>query len=85
MAMKLPVISTTVTGVPEIVEDGVSGVLVPPNDVKALTDALIELIHDGPRKRQLGENARRRVEEKFDIKKNVERYIELFQEGARPA
>jgi colanic acid/amylovoran biosynthesis glycosyltransferase len=78
MAMKLPVISTTVTGIPEIVEDGVSGMLVPPNDEKALTDALIKLIQDSDLRKRLGENARKRVEEKFDVNKNINRYIDLF-------
>jgi glycosyltransferase involved in cell wall biosynthesis len=78
MAMKLPVISTTVTGIPEIVEDGVSGVLVPPNDENALTEALIRLIEDPDRRKELGENARKRVEEKFDVNKNISRYIDLF-------
>lgn len=78
MAMKLPVISTTVTGIPEIVEDGVSGILVPPNEESALTEALIRLIEDPDMRKRLGENARKRVEEKFDVNKNISRYIDLF-------
>ena len=78
MAMKLSVISTTVTGIPEIVEDGVSGILVPPNNENALTEAIIRLIHEPNLRRQLGENARKRIEEKFDIRKNIGRYNDLF-------
>jgi glycosyltransferase involved in cell wall biosynthesis len=78
MAMKLPVISTTIGGIPEIVEDKISGLLVPPNDETALTDAVIHLVENPELRRQMGENARERVENKFDINKNIQRYIELF-------
>ena len=56
MAMKIPVISTTVTGIPEIVENEVSGILVPPNDENALAEAIIKLIHDSNLRNELGEN-----------------------------
>ena len=78
MAMKLPVISTTVTGIPEIVENEVSGILVPANDENALADAIIKLIHDSNLRKQLGENARKRIEERFDSNKNIGQYIHLF-------
>jgi colanic acid/amylovoran biosynthesis glycosyltransferase len=78
MAMKLPVVSTTITAIPEIVQDGVSGFLVPPGDSKALADAMERLIGDPCLRRKLGENARRRVEERFDIHRNVGQYLELF-------
>jgi glycosyltransferase involved in cell wall biosynthesis len=78
MAMKLPVISTTVTAIPEIVENGVSGLLVPPADARALATA-IETVAAEPRfARDMGEHARRRVEALFDIRRNVRRYAELF-------
>ena len=78
MAMGLPVVSTAVGGVPEIVEHGVSGLVVAPGDALALADALEALIRDPQRGAALGAAARRRVEEKFDIAKNVHRYVELF-------
>ncbi len=78
MAMKLPVISTTVTGIPEMVEHGLSGILIPPEEENALADALEALLLDADLRRRLGEQARRRVEEKFDIAKNVTRYVRLF-------
>jgi glycosyltransferase involved in cell wall biosynthesis len=79
MAMKLPVISTTVTGIPEIVEDGVSGILVPPYDEDALAGAIVKLIENDNLRKEVGENARKRVEERFDIDKNVAKYVALFE------
>jgi glycosyltransferase involved in cell wall biosynthesis len=78
MAMKLPVVSTTITAIPEIVQDGVSGLLVPPRDSVALADAIARLIGDPHLRKELGERARRRVEERFDINKNIREYVDLF-------
>ena len=78
MAMKLPVISTPITGIPEIVEDGVSGLLVPSRDEGALAEAMIRLLEDQELRSQLGENGRIRVEERFDIRKNIQQYRDLF-------
>ena len=81
MAMQLPVVSTAVGGVPEIVEHGVSGLVVPPGNVAAFADAIAALIRDPDRAALMGAAARRRVEEKFDIAKNIQRYVELFSDG----
>lgn len=79
MAMKLPVVSTNVTGIPEILEDGVSGILVPPNDESALAGAIVKLIENDNLRKELGKNARKRVEERFDIAKNIVKYVALFE------
>ncbi|MGH7791418.1 MAG: glycosyltransferase, partial [Thermodesulfobacteriota bacterium] len=78
MAMKLPVISTNITGIPEIVENGVSGILIPPKDENALVQAMLRLIEDKKLRKELGDGARKRVEERFDINKNVVQYAALF-------
>jgi glycosyltransferase involved in cell wall biosynthesis len=79
MAMQLPVVSTPVGGIPEIVEHGVSGLLVPPGDPDALRDALAELAADAALRERLGRQARVRVTERFDLTTNMRRFAEAFQ------
>ncbi len=79
MAMALPVVSTTSGAVPEIVDHGVNGLLVPPGDSDALADALERLVQDGALRESLGAAARRKVEDRFDAAKNVGRRVELFR------
>ncbi len=83
MAMELPVVSTNSGAIPEIIEDGVSGILVPPRDEQALADAIIRLRTDPALAGALAANARRRIEERFDIDKNIVRFVALFRDGAQ--
>ena len=57
-----PVVATTVGGLPELVEDGRTGLLVPPRDEKALADAVVRLLRDEKLRNQLGANAKRKVD-----------------------
>ena len=79
MAMQLPVISTRITAIPEIVADGESGVLVPPGDAVALAEAIERCLQDASLREQLGLNARRSVEATFDLHRNVSAYAKLFR------
>nr|WP_281721792.1 glycosyltransferase [Nitrosomonas nitrosa] len=84
MASGLPVISTFHSGIPELVSDGVSGLLVPERDAASLADALAYLIDHPEICNRMGEAGRRQVEQKFDTtrlnKKLEELYLELMQE-----
>ena len=62
MAAGRPIVASRVAGIPDVMTDGVEGVLVPQNDAPALRDAMLHLADDLPGRRALGENARRRVE-----------------------
>ncbi len=78
MAMGVPVISTQLAGLPEIVEDGVSGMLVPPGDSPALAQAMASVLRDPVRWRRFSKEGRRRIEKRFNRRRNIPRYLELF-------
>ena len=61
MAAGLPVVSTPVGGIPDVVEDGVEGYIVEPGDVEALADRLVRLINDPERRRAMGQSAQDKV------------------------
>ncbi len=79
MAMQLAVAATNITGIPEIVEHGVSGLLMPPRNAPALALTLGRLLDDPSLRRSLGEKARQRVEAQFDLAQNIRRYLALFE------
>ncbi len=68
MAMERPVVATAAGGVPEVVEAGVTGLLVPPANAAALADAVLTLLADPAHGRALGRAGRRRVEARFDLR-----------------
>lgn len=80
MASGLPVISTFHGGIPELVTDGVSGLLVPERDAGPLADALAYLIRHPERCQEMGQAGRRQVEQKFDTKSLSKRLEGLYQE-----
>lgn len=78
MAAALPVVSTRIAGIPEMVETGVSGELVPPNDPAACAAAVRPLIHDREMCRRLGSRGREIAEAKFGIERNVQQLRDLL-------
>jgi sugar transferase (PEP-CTERM/EpsH1 system associated) len=79
MAAGVPVIATAVGGVPEVVEDGVSGVLVPADDVTALAGAIDQIVADPSRRRDLAQNGRTRVVDRFSLSAMAAAYRELYR------
>lgn len=80
MAMKVPVIATNVGGLPEVVEDGKTGILIPPGDVNALCSAIKYLVNNPETRLKMGENGRARVLEKFTIEQNVRKTEDIFMQ-----
>ncbi len=78
MGASLPVVATRVGGVPEAVEDGVTGVLVPPRDAPALARATIGVLTDPARAAAFGAAGRRRVEQEFSLSRMVARYEQVY-------
>jgi glycosyltransferase involved in cell wall biosynthesis len=78
MAAGKPVIATNTSSMPEIVRDGVDGLLVPPGDVQALSQAIARLLQNPQLAKQMGENGKKRVEEKFTKERMIEEIEALF-------
>jgi len=87
MAMEIPCVATRITGVPELIRDGVDGCLVTPADEDELTQAIAKLMDDPALRRRLGAAGRQRVLEKYDLPRNVDYLAGIFQRrlaGAAP-
>lgn len=79
LAMGVPVVSTRISGIPELVEDGVTGRLVAPGDPAALAQAMRELLEDPAQRRQLADAGRARVDDLFDASRNVQALQRLLE------
>jgi glycogen(starch) synthase len=82
MQSATPVIASAIGGLPEVVEHGVSGLLVPPEDANALTDALGSMLADAEKTVAMGLRARDRAGQLFDFARFVDAYEALFSETA---
>ncbi len=80
MGAGLPVVATNVGGVPEVVDDGVTGLLVPPGDPAGLGAAVLSLLEDADRSAQMGEAGRRRVRDEFSEARLVAATAQVYDE-----
>lgn len=78
LAQGVPAIVSNVGGLPEVVEDGKSGLVVPPRDSAAIADAIIRLASDFALLESLRGAARKRIVEKFDYRKSAGEFLDLF-------
>jgi glycosyltransferase involved in cell wall biosynthesis len=83
LATGIPAVSTNVSGIPELVKDGVSGLLVPQKNIKALTNALAMLAENEALRRDFAQNGRLLIEEEYDIEKNAAKLLDLFTKVIR--
>jgi glycosyltransferase involved in cell wall biosynthesis len=70
MAMEIPCVSTWITGIPELIRDGVDGLLAAPSDIEAFAAAIDSLIADPEFRLRIGQAGRQRVLDKFDLRRN---------------
>jgi glycosyltransferase involved in cell wall biosynthesis len=80
MAVGLPVVATNVGGIPEVLENGVTGLSVPVKNVKKLTEAVIKMLENKSLRENCIKNAKNLICEKFDVRKNVHQLYNLLQE-----
>lgn len=80
MASGAPVIGTDTGGIPDIIKDGINGLLVPPGDPYALADAIIRIIENPDLTNQFREAGLKTVHERFSWEKISDQFIEIYQE-----
>jgi glycosyltransferase involved in cell wall biosynthesis len=78
MALGTPCVSTTVTGIPEAVRDGETGLLVPEHDPAALADSMERLLVDADLRTRLAAKARQLIEAEFDLHRNAAQLRQIF-------
>ncbi|MFY8350754.1 glycosyltransferase [Pseudoalteromonas sp. SSM20] len=79
MACGLPIVASNVSGIPELVEDGVSGLLCETQNPQSIADKLLELCNDDAKRRGMGIQGRKIVLEEFDLQKNANKLAKLFE------
>ena len=84
MAIGLPVISTDITGIPEIIDHNINGCIVPQNNAHELAMAMEKLLLDREYRLKLARASRVKVETRFDIRKNVSQVRKLFEHSSNP-
>ncbi len=77
MATGIPVVATAVGSIPEMLESGKEGVLIPSGDTEALTEAIVSLARDPERRKRIGQAGRKKVEERYCESRMVEGYANL--------
>lgn len=83
LALQKPVVATNVGGIPEVIEEGAIGYLVPPKNSEALADKILHLLRHPEVATNMGKAGRRRIEESFSVEKMINEYQALY-EGGQP-
>jgi len=79
MAMEIPCVATRITGIPELIEDGVSGLLVSPSDVEGMAAAMLRLMESAELRESLGKAGRQRVQQDYELATSADRLADVFQ------
>ena len=85
MACGLPVVATTGGALPEVVQDGVTGILVPPADARSLAEATDKLMRDADMRRRMGQAGRQRILDKFNWQKAALQTEAVYRQVCEPS
>jgi colanic acid/amylovoran biosynthesis glycosyltransferase len=83
MAMEIPCVTTHITGIPELIRNGIDGMLVAPSDVDGLSGAIARLMDDPDLRERIGKNGRTRVLAQYDLRRSVEILAGIFAERVK--
>ena len=79
MAYKCTCIASEVGGIPQVIEDGVDGILISPKDQESLKHAIRKVILDQEMQDRLGKAGRIKVEQEFELKKCMDKLVKIYQ------
>jgi glycosyltransferase involved in cell wall biosynthesis len=79
MAMELPCVATRITGIPEIIDDGIDGLLVPPASAEGIAEKIGQLVDDESLARRLAVAGRAKVLARYELHRNADRLCEVFE------
>jgi glycosyltransferase involved in cell wall biosynthesis len=79
MAMEVPCVATHINGIPELIRDGIDGLLVAPSDIEGLAAAIAYLIDDPSLRHTLGASGRIRIKEAYELANSADRLAEVFR------
>jgi len=80
MSRKLPVIATSVGGIPEVIENYKEGILIPPENPKELAKAINKLLDNKNLREELAENAYKKIKENYSIEQYAEKILDLYKQ-----
>ncbi len=83
MAMELPIVTSNICGIEELVENGINGILVPPKNPKAIADAIEKLLKNPKLRKKMGGAGREKIEKKFDIRTEIKKLEKIFFEATK--
>ena len=78
MTMRVPVISTRIAGMPDLVEDGVNGLMIEPGSVDELAAAIQKIVNDAPLSQRLAQAGRETIESRFDFSKRMNKIAAIY-------
>ena len=81
MAAGQPIVASKVSAIPEVIEDGVTGLLVPPADSVALAEAILTLWRESALREKLGSAGRERLRERFSLDQMVDRTEQVYADA----
>jgi glycosyltransferase involved in cell wall biosynthesis len=84
MSMEIPCVTTAIAGIPELITNGIEGLLVLPSDLDALVESLASLIDDDALHSSIATNGRKRILARYDLRTNVEALAAIFAEHIKP-
>ncbi len=79
MAVRVPCVATRITGIPELIRDGIDGLLVTSSSAQEMADAIARLMDDTELRRRLAEAGQRRVQDKYNIHTNIQLMADVFK------